>query len=402
MGLPVVGRSRAIDELAREPDRLAEPYTFVIREVTGLKRTITLTSWCLPTRPVPLTQRQRMKITYYPGATEATAQVFGPHHTDGIFKGVFLARYMGEEGARCFVLTSDGREEVVLTPERARAIFTDICRSGQELIVEWGVGDYRVIQRGICRAVTFHEHAPQRIEWEAEFEWIADTEQRARLSLPPVPPDERGLLDRLRDLRDAVLAVEEDLSEAYAEYIDSTIRQIDSLIRDVEGIGLKALELAGKPAHMARAIAQVAANVLQAVVDIQAGAIGLVASYREAGRAFASLGHGNLAFLPLSSSAGGKAFVDHSAGAQADAAAKSAALHAAVRKARYEAVEIRERAKAWIEPDYIALHEVCDGESLRRIAVRYYGTADRWQDIANANDLTSDILTAGMVLLIPR
>lgn len=49
-----------------------------------------------------------------------------------------------------------------------------------------------------------------------------------------------------------------------------------------------------------------------------------------------------------------------------------------------------------------AIHRAKAGESLERISLRYYGTADNWRAIFDANGLDSLILEGGEVLIIPE
>jgi nucleoid-associated protein YgaU len=55
-------------------------------------------------------------------------------------------------------------------------------------------------------------------------------------------------------------------------------------------------------------------------------------------------------------------------------------------------------------PAEVRYHTVTEGDSLSRISMRYYGTADRWQEIFNANrDVLqgSSVLRVGMQLRVP-
>lgn len=62
--------------------------------------------------------------------------------------------------------------------------------------------------------------------------------------------------------------------------------------------------------------------------------------------------------------------------------------------------ELDLRAKASKNPR--AVHFARAGESLERISLRYYGTADNWRAIFDANQLASLQLAGGEVLLIPE
>jgi nucleoid-associated protein YgaU len=50
----------------------------------------------------------------------------------------------------------------------------------------------------------------------------------------------------------------------------------------------------------------------------------------------------------------------------------------------------------------LARHRVKDGETLQRISIKFYNTADNWKKIYDHNKLTSTQLTVGTVLEIPR
>jgi len=62
--------------------------------------------------------------------------------------------------------------------------------------------------------------------------------------------------------------------------------------------------------------------------------------------------------------------------------------------------EIDLRAKAAQKTK--AIHHAREGESLERISLKYYGTADNWQAIFYANNLDSILLEGGELLIIPE
>lgn len=62
--------------------------------------------------------------------------------------------------------------------------------------------------------------------------------------------------------------------------------------------------------------------------------------------------------------------------------------------------ELDMRAKAARKPR--AIHRARKGESLERISMRYYGTADNWRAIYDVNHLDSVLLDGGEELLIPE
>ena len=57
------------------------------------------------------------------------------------------------------------------------------------------------------------------------------------------------------------------------------------------------------------------------------------------------------------------------------------------------------------QPDQIELptrYTVVAGDNLSRISNRFYGTTDNWLQIMEANGMTSDVVTPGLVLIIPE
>jgi nucleoid-associated protein YgaU len=398
MGLSILNRSQAVDDLAAAPDALATPTSFVIRETTGRKRTVTMSGRCLPFRPVPLSTQQRSKITYYPGATEATAQVFGPHHTDLEVTGLLLTRYMASDV--CFFLEEPGSAgEIVDTAERAREVLNDLCRSGQEVVVSWGQEPFGVIQRGLVRSVKFPEESPYRIAWEMAFDWIADTELHVAPLLPAADqPAGEGLLDQIDSAINTAQSVLTDLQDAYREYVVQTMRRIDTTRSKVAGLVAQAADLAAKPAQAASNALLMAQSVKQDLVDTQTAAIQTAGAYTTIARIWQATGH-NLAFTPWTAT---RDRPGDDSGEQTISAVQAAEMDRSRRAMRWQAYVVETQARASMTNPIRDVYVVVAGDTLRRISTRYYGTPDRWQDLADYNGISTDELTAGMVVLIPE
>jgi LysM repeat protein len=405
--LPIFGKSKSIDDIARAmaaDNVLSAPTAFSIQETTGRRRLVRLTARCLPFRPVDLTARQRMKIEYYPGSTEAVAQVFGPHHTDLTVKGILLARYMnpdGPSGGGGFDYEEPGsKTQHILTPEHGRKILLDMCRSGQEVVVKWGRENFETVQRGLIEAVRFPEHRPQRIEWEIHFEWIADSELKPQEKFPAPKPKAKSLLDSLQDMLDAAKEVLDETKGAYKDYITQPVAKLAAMVQQVDDLLDEVAIIAALPAQTAKSILLTAQQVKQDVWDIQASALALRAQYAAVADEWAATGD-SIDFLPWTSTQGKPAGEQSSAATQAKLAVQQKSLTQGQHKLLATAQQVSDAAAQYIVSDYLDVYMVKDGDTLRKVSILYYGTQDHWQDVAECNDLAGDDLSVGMFLVIP-
>jgi len=412
MALDIFNRSQAMDKLASQPDALAVPTSFSIREVTGRQREIVLTGRCLPFRPVVDSTKQRMKVEYYPGATEAVAQVFGPNHTDQSISGIFLTRYMNDEAH--FVYSEIGQGfsfqghnasianastvATVRTAEHAKKILQDVCKAGQEVIVTWGVEPYTNVNRGLVRGCTFKTHQAQRIEWEVEFEWVADSEATVlKIPFPTPEPDPKSLYDKLSDFIDKVQEGINDLGDAYNEYVVQNLRKLNTTLDRVNNLVQAGVGLAAKPAQFARDVLVTCQNVKQDIVDTQNTMLDIAAQYRNVGTEWKALA-GGMSFMPWSSTAEKP---DDSADEQTRAALLSMEVDRLLNESLWQANVLSVYAESLIVPTVIDIYTAKTGDTLRKVSMKYYGTPNRWQDIADYNGITSDNLAAGDVVIIP-
>lgn len=65
-------------------------------------------------------------------------------------------------------------------------------------------------------------------------------------------------------------------------------------------------------------------------------------------------------------------------------------------------VDLQNKFNSFIKTLPLKRHLVIDGDSLQKISIKYYGTADHWKDIMDFNKLSVANLTIGSVLNIPR
>jgi len=373
----------------------AVPSTVTICEVTGQKRKIVLSCRCLPFQGVETNSLLRHKITYYPGATEATAQVFGPDHTGLTLHGMWNTRYMDE---KAFVFSANNvMERKVTTAEEGRKILTGIWKAGQQVSVAWGSEPYVQYGRGLLVEAKFNENRPQDIGWELIFKWVSDTEINAKISVQKDIPSTKSLLDKLKKLVNDANEFLDSVEGAYKEYVLGTVNQTNTMINDVFALAERVEDIAALPATFAKSIAIVAGNVKQGLVDVQTNAIWVAAQYDTVGTAWQELG-GSCAWTPWN--ANGDSPSDD-LDTQVMLCLRAIDQDQYHRQVAAAAQRLLDRAKTMMEPEVLDICLVKHGDTLRRISMTYYGTQDQWQALADYNDLETDVLTAGMVLLIP-
>ena len=174
---------------------------FVITELTGEKRTITMKGRGLPKRPFTLSGSMRTDLSWYAGSPEGTLQIMGasldPTTISGKWSDKFLSIFSEEEDVQAAFGTDhiagqpvrfendrqDTAAPVTISGggvgEGAPAGFDsvgelankidEIRRQGQILEVKWG----RQLRRGILQKFTQNWHTTQDLEWEMVFQWMS-------------------------------------------------------------------------------------------------------------------------------------------------------------------------------------------------------------------------------------
>lgn len=391
------------------PDDLASGTVFVIQEADGQKRRVSMSGRCLPFRPVATSTKQRYKRTLYPGATEATVQIQGPDPQDMSVRGSFATRYMDED---LFVVEygKTNKREVVRTATRARDVLMSLCKEGQLLTVSWtepslaasqgGDSGYGVTSTGILRSVKCPQNTPQDIEWEAEFDWVSDSILKGNPKVDPPPVKPTSIADAYEDLLGAIREAVKVGSAAFRQYGLGMLNRIAAIEGDVDSLRESAFDLASTPAQLAQGAAVIAGNAAMMLSDSREEAQSMMAQYDGANAAWSEAPANAVAALPWVSN---RVQDCDDADVQILAAVDSVTLDLAARRVRQEAARVTARAVSLATPTRRALHLVADGDTFRRLSLRYYGTADRWMDIAEANDLVSDVeLVVGMSLVIPE
>lgn len=332
-----------------------------IRELEGARREIILTGRAKPFRGPGWGSRLRQSTTWYAGNPQATIQVLGPELAPTTLEGVWRARYLPGS-----VLTT-GFPEIV-EPEDLVAAFRSLQFSGALLEVEWGP-EYR---RGVLEDFEAKYDRVEDLRWSATFAWRDLGVDAPRASARTRPQEA---------LRTAQLEVDDAATfeppGIQADWSDRVFAAISGLRNGVGGVfdGLR----------VARAQARVPAQ-----------AVGAAAAAARSVRAQAEELLVDLVDSPYES-----VLASDTVAAVVEAEVYRRDLGATVRALEAQSIrESRELARART-PQAIDVLFLSAGDSLRRIALRYYGDADSWSTIADASGLTTSVLERDAVVIVP-
>lgn len=338
----------------------------VINELTGSQRSITLSGRALPKRPPGLESggMLRTKITWYAGNNVATQQVLGVEELDMTLSGVWNDRFIGG------LVEVEGFQ----TPQLARdvvAIFEDIQRSGNTLRFQWGP----VVRTGILKEFVPTWARLQDVEWTMNWEWQSRDDATVPRATLDEPPDSSELRRRQNEVDDQLAFEPAQVSPDYRSQVRAEIGRVRGRVvslfdrvRDARSFALVPLTATRGALADAELLREegnsVIGDLLETPIDLATGFQDLVSRLRvevwrreEGNRTRRVVGEGQRL---------GRVFRRISA------------------PAPLAVVTVRG-----------------GGDSLRRIAQRFYGTQDEWRRIESANGLTGSVVPAGTLVVVP-
>ena len=337
--------------------------SILIQEITGAQRVVALGGRALPERPLPAGAALRFKKTWYPGNNVATLQVLGAEERETNLRGVWNDRFIGGEVATA------GFE----TPELARdlvRIFETLARSGNALRFQWG----DVVRMGILAEFDPHWLRETDVEWTMRFEWYGRDDEQVPRASEDERPGSAELRRRQNEADDELAFEPRSLRTDYVAQVRSRITDIRSRV--------------GAIFDRVRAAQSFAAIPLTAIRGLLADAEAL---RLEANELLVELFEN-----PLEVATDFESAVD-----RLEVEAWRRELGARVRRVEAEGLRLARELRRTARPEPIAVVTARRGDSLRRIAARYYGTADEWRRIADVNDLPDSIVTPGTLIVVP-
>jgi hypothetical protein len=345
----------------------AEAFTFV--ELTGSERSIVLRNRALPYRPVAFGGKQRIKKTTYPGNPVSTIQILGPEESTIELKGTWKSRFVSEDASLW------GFDDLIVpgfpvTAEILTEAFNRLRISGNQIEMSWGPE----IRRGVIVDFTPNYQRVEDIEWTITF----DPSQRGtrvapRASAPVEPTVEI----------DAALLALLDLGSQIPPIILPNVTGPIILAQNLAQEGALALtgsigSISGIPIVTPAQFQSVASNsetLRDACVDIRTLTVDQTIED----------------FIAVPS-------VSDTLSAETWRRAYAAA--ALVLAA--SAIRARESVRARVADEVIATVIVRDNQTLRDLALEYFGSSDAWTTIADFNGYASSDVGTGIQIQIPR
>lgn len=356
---------------------------FIIEETDGDKRSITLRGEAMPRTEeeyVDFGIEQRGRINYPPSAPVADVALLGAVWTPTSIQGIWDDKFFRGESAPKIVgfksLGSRVGNSVVAAGDTARSsvelveCFYLLIRTGNELRVSWGP----MIRYGVIW--NFHPRTKnqQHWQWSIDFEWTGDTNVRPIIKKPS-QVNTRSLFQLLLALLDAVRLGVKKLG-LVADFYNAKIKApMDALTNAITGCLEELTKVIANAITPKSVLGDIRANLTR----IKLAAQGLLKAFNR----FAADFEG-----PLTQRASNEANV----------------YVLQISKEAYRiAAEMAEREQQLAKldtPDVQDQAVIAEGQSLRDLALRYYGSVADWIILAQYNTLTANP-PVGTVVLIP-
>jgi len=339
-----------------------------IEEVTGSERSIELRNRALPYRPASFPGEQRIKKSTYPGNPVSTIQVLGPNELPIELKGTWKSRYIDGDA------TLSGFPDLILPgipldAEILSAAFERLRVAGNQIEVSWGP----VVRRGVITKFVPNFQRVEDIEWTLTIEPSQRGERVAPfVSLPSLPTIEinaalLALLDVFAGIPFFIPNVTGPLLAAEILAQNATLTLVSSL-SSISGIPSISPSQFFSVATAAEAVRGASDTIRDLAAD---------QSIED--------------FIPTATIA------DVLAAENWRRAASAAALVLAA-----EAMRAREAVRSRVADNVIATTVLRENQTLRDLALLYYGSSDAWTTIADFNGFVTSTPPAGTRVKVPE
>jgi len=352
----------------------------VIEEVGGTRPIrVVLRGRAMPYRGIETPGTQRVQTTWYAGNPKATQQILGATLEPTTLNGRWKSKYIriGYRDAGADVEIENAPEVLsaasgVVDDNPAGlvvSLFERLRDRGKEIRFTWG----EVIRYGTIAEFRPTWDRPEDVGWSLTVAWNGTTERAPRSSRTASLG--QGVRTALVRTDDALVRMPRAMDLTAAQRLINKMESVRASVLGVIGYSRIALGVALIPARVVQGLAAAVVSVRQEVEAV----------------AYDTLAVSYETVTSLDTVTNVFAVEDFR---------RSVGVEASIISAR--AIREREDMRA-LRADLTGAqtHRVEDGETLRRIAAAYYGSADAWTAIAEANDLDSSDVATGTLLFIP-
>ena len=340
--------------------------TLRIRQLEGSRKVLVLSRLAGPLAGATWGVRQRGEVMRAPGNSVGRALLLGGEDQSTEFEFRWLDRRL--INSRDALL---GDQPIETADELVRQVRL-MVRESALVSVEWRGNE----QLGMLREVEPTEGRLGDYEVTLEVEWIAASTFQALIAPTTMVDPSDTYEDLLEDWTQTIRDVVRPLTMA-ADKVEDMERAVGTVNTALRRAGAIALELQ----RGVTAIAGVRRSMAGALSGVATAAKGLADSV--------SLGGAEIAQTT-----------------EPRAVIQSYVMRSSLQRQAYRmrrmALLAAGRMAEDADPDLYGIHLAVQGEDLRMVAVRQYGSLDVWRDLARYNGLTGTRLVAGQRIRLPR
>lgn len=400
---------------------------FVIKELSGRRRTVKLTGRALPYRPLTLEGEQRVKVTNPAGNPDGYATITGPTEGETKVNGQWKDKYLfydegetpsvelttnfdlGGQANSLGATTGSGTTGVSSSVEVVELV-DSMRREGQLLEVSWG----HVIRRGYIKSVSQTWQNVHDVEWAINFAWIGRSRPADIPTDLPMTANSLSTGNALRDGLDRlsrILDTPGELTEGFMSDIRNTLNRIAQYTNQIEQTASGLIDQTDlfSPRGLAGTVGSLLGSVVVSADNLK--------------EQFLSKGWAGLATRPLeqlpfhdfisdaTNTHDTSEVIDPRPEIEADTlidAELQAQEMLYQREALQELRDLRNEALArrvpFVEGDIniIGTYTARENDNLREVSNLYYGGPSHWRELMIYNSLGSSQLVAGQTIVIPR
>jgi len=361
----------------------------------GAQGEIRLRGRALPYRGIDYEGSQRVVTTWYQGNPRATQQIIGPELKPTVINGTWKDRFLGNGTS-----ATGGIGAAAIYA----AALDRVMRQGASVRVMWA----SFVRVGLITRFKSTLDRPQDLVWECEFTWRAT-------DASPAPPD-------------FMKSIVTKKATGTAKTLTQKAQQM-SMLLDIVVPYRRPLPANITPANMAKLFKSALSRRVPPMANIfrtrmgttsqrmttESTSFAVFAQQADQGdmEPASRLGVGANLVKQIGRLALDDRDVSSTAPAMWNTAFDGFGARISYELLRREMVNslsdygtaALEQQEAWmrqIQPEVIAQVEAKENDDLRKYSLKYYGSSDYWQQIADYNNLDSSIPPVGTIVLIPQ